>query len=1182
MRNVLLMALVALLQSCLGEPQEVTELTFEEKTADAQSARAFQNTVHPLLKASCAGCHGDSGSQAPKHSVSDYRSAHDAVVDTGRVNFQEPSKSRLVKRLAEDRHYCWSDCQSNASEMLQAIEAWKAQSGGIGGVSGKITNSLRISQATQKTAETINGTVVLQAEDGELSGRFKIKTASQASGLRYISGDQPPVHPKEATQRNGSIGIACSPTSNLNSTTNGPYQIRERERHVNQSGHQPYSSRVTMTWIDPSQRSAYEAALRDPDITDYSPYFFRDQNGDLIQRNSIRVLPDFVSAAVFNTNIKNVTEAANEAPSATYDWGGNTNLIFDYFAPRFGSSGSEYFLASSNDVIDNLPISAFRDVLYQHLSDEIFDIFNDANDLGDIPEGLRRIGGNDFDFSDKANQVDVFHDHFMQGILTANDAVQDNGNGLLNMHEHVHYEVTVGSRAPYEDGGFGWETEAIDFSTFDTTVLDLASLYTGGSVKTVGEISAETYGDTLKPIFVNASCVNCHADGSNRPQYAQADDTAAYNQAAAINGFINFDNPRNARPVQRMLDDRHNCGSNANCDNLGNMMMSAFDDWEAAIAAELAAQASSQDTGLEALSLAERTPGKAEYQFRVTEAGEYNVWLKLMAPDNNIDRVRLQIRDSNGNVVRNCRTDSNGVCTTSSINDTLCREYATNERNWEWFTPSVNNETQRIKWDLSEGIYTLEVIEDDIDVRLDLIAISKNPSFNPAKNLIDEGFIQDTKPQTLRYDLSSLMGARGFFEIDVKVSDTNDSYIFRNPRFVEGARNFRFRNIKVLVNGNFELSNSTYSKLDRVTEENSGILTYSPLVVLEVLGPASDEFAFVFEDLQFTNLPSSVLDEDAPVAVEGRKCLELALFEQSVMPILNQIRLVLKDEYLDYTDNGFPGTNGNTADNMTFYTCTTCHNEDHPFFKMTTFFDNSEVLCEQALSRVDFGNFERSLLLRGINGTFNHPKLHFIQDVRMQGTGSNRRFASDSSDASGFDSTWRGNRLLKYTVGTDAANGEINLGAYSGAQRDYLEQFIGTYQRVRYLRYQNVQSPDNGDILTENGSVVNQNGDPYTGAPGDTPFYNQSGRSVYEILSPEDYVNNQGDWNPNSPTAEGSIAVDRNCMGVDFQNQSGTIVDPSSCGNNADYTQEFENIKTKYRQAVINWMERERAAFRNQ
>ena len=107
MKYLFTFGLFALLQSCLMEPEKVTELSFEEQSDRAQSAKAFANTVHPLLKASCAGCHGDSGSQAPKHSVSDYQSAHDAVVDTGRVNFQEPAKSRLVKRLSEDRHYCW-------------------------------------------------------------------------------------------------------------------------------------------------------------------------------------------------------------------------------------------------------------------------------------------------------------------------------------------------------------------------------------------------------------------------------------------------------------------------------------------------------------------------------------------------------------------------------------------------------------------------------------------------------------------------------------------------------------------------------------------------------------------------------------------------------------------------------------------------------------------------------------------------------------------------------------------------------------------------------------------------------------------------------------------------------------------------------------------------------------------
>lgn len=1173
--NFLFLIMAMTLQSCLFEAEESTELSFSELSDRAGSINAFKDTVHPLLKASCAGCHGDGGTQAPKHAVSDPAMAHDAVVDTGRVNFLNTESSRLVKRLSEDNHYCWSDCQQNAATMLAAIEEWKASSGGIGGVSGKTTGALKISDATQRVAETINGTLVLQAEDGDLSGRFKVKVASQASGLRYISGDGPGVHPIESTLRGSEVVSACNPESNINNTVFGPYRISERKRHVNQSGYVPYSSRVVITWIDPTLRNDYEAALKDPNVTDYSPYYYQDENSDFIRVNSVRVMPDFMDKPDFDP-IKNISEPANTAPTATYTFNGQTNLVFDYFKPRFGTSGTEFFFANANEVITGLPGYRWEPV-FNDMNNRIRNIFENANNVGDVPVSMRSIPdpnnpGQNLNFDPEvAAHVDIFHSYFMDGMTAATAQEDTDQDGIRTMDRFFHYEVPVASRVTYRNVQALGAVINLD-NDFGFVNLDLSELYTGGSTKTISQIRAETYNTTLKPVFTGANCINCHGDGSNRPQYATADAETAYNAAASINGFINFENPSNARPVERVMVERHNCGTNAACDALGASMITAFGAWEAAIETELQAQANSQETGLEALTLAERTPGKAEYPFRVTEAGQYNVWVKLMAPTNNIDRLRIRIKDAEGNYIRSCPVSSNGICTENTASQAICRTFNPNERNWEWFTQYLgSNENDLIEWSLSPGLYTLEIFEHHIDVKIDLIAINKNPEFNPAANLIDEGFIQDLRPQTLRYDLAGLLDGGGFFEIDVKPSSTQDAYVFRNPRFVDGTKNIRFRNIKVLVNGSYELSNSTYSQLDRVTLPNSGILTYSPLVVLEVAGPSNDEFAFVFEDLQSTDLPASPLDEDAPVPVEGRECLELALFEQSVMPILNQIRLIAKQDYMDYTRFEFPGTNGNTATNETFYTCTTCHNEEHPYFKMTTFFNNSEVLCEQALSRVDFGNFERSLLLRGINGTFNHPKLHFIQDVQMTGSGANRRFVEDSSDASGLASTWRGNRLLKYTVGTDSSAGEINLNAYSGGEREYLEKFIGTYQRVRYLTYQNVQSPDDGEVLTENGSTsINNQG---------FEIYNQSGRSVYEILSPEEYVNNQGAWNPNNPTEEGPIAVNRDCMGVAFNNVNGTIVDPSPCGQSGNYATEFENIKTKYREAVINWMAREKQAY---
>ncbi len=86
----------------------------------------FASTVHPLLMAHCAGCHTDTSAtpQAPFFAVSDAASAYDAVTSSHKIDLDTPANSRLVVRLRDEFHNCWSDCQSNADEMLAAITSF--------------------------------------------------------------------------------------------------------------------------------------------------------------------------------------------------------------------------------------------------------------------------------------------------------------------------------------------------------------------------------------------------------------------------------------------------------------------------------------------------------------------------------------------------------------------------------------------------------------------------------------------------------------------------------------------------------------------------------------------------------------------------------------------------------------------------------------------------------------------------------------------------------------------------------------------------------------------------------------------------------------------------------------------------------------------------------------------------
>ena len=85
------------------------------------SVAAFENSVYKVTRSRCIGCHS---SQNPVHASDDVQEAHDIVVDQFKVNFSNIPSSRLVAKMRDEAHNCWSDCAENAQEMEEAIEQW--------------------------------------------------------------------------------------------------------------------------------------------------------------------------------------------------------------------------------------------------------------------------------------------------------------------------------------------------------------------------------------------------------------------------------------------------------------------------------------------------------------------------------------------------------------------------------------------------------------------------------------------------------------------------------------------------------------------------------------------------------------------------------------------------------------------------------------------------------------------------------------------------------------------------------------------------------------------------------------------------------------------------------------------------------------------------------------------------
>lgn len=82
----------------------------------------FADTVHPLMETYCAQCHTSSATIpiGPYFASSDLDEAYQA--SRSRINLDNPDQSRLVVRLRDEFHNCWSNCLDDAAQLVAAIQ----------------------------------------------------------------------------------------------------------------------------------------------------------------------------------------------------------------------------------------------------------------------------------------------------------------------------------------------------------------------------------------------------------------------------------------------------------------------------------------------------------------------------------------------------------------------------------------------------------------------------------------------------------------------------------------------------------------------------------------------------------------------------------------------------------------------------------------------------------------------------------------------------------------------------------------------------------------------------------------------------------------------------------------------------------------------------------------------------
>lgn len=127
---VIVAVMTLFLYNQCGNPyqSQPTELQFTDNSVSSSSfetqgsLQAFEESVYKITTARCSACHT---TQNPTHAHPDSKIAHDDVVNQFKVNFANIPSSRMVAKIRDENHGCWSgDCVADSQEMEEAVQYW--------------------------------------------------------------------------------------------------------------------------------------------------------------------------------------------------------------------------------------------------------------------------------------------------------------------------------------------------------------------------------------------------------------------------------------------------------------------------------------------------------------------------------------------------------------------------------------------------------------------------------------------------------------------------------------------------------------------------------------------------------------------------------------------------------------------------------------------------------------------------------------------------------------------------------------------------------------------------------------------------------------------------------------------------------------------------------------------------
>ncbi len=540
--NYFKLVVIALLGSFLvvytncGQPFGApSTLVFESNFYGAPSEvslNAFKSTVYPITRSYCVSCHSV---QEPLHASDDVTEAHKAVIQGAKVNFSNIPASRLVAKLRDTNHNCWSDCAENAAEMQTAIEKWNdiVKAAG-GGEQAPVDVALYTEESMPLEQEFMDQT--------NSANSNTVKLNIEAAMLRA---------PMVLTRPAGEEAYLSVPNNGANATL--------ANNDVN-AGSATFNFQVPAT------------------ATNYRVWAY--VHGPADADNS------------FHVNVRNTqTNATVSGGFRQFEYGVNTKLnwILVNAVPNMSLTRNTMYSVEVRQREDGARLGGIVIT-----ADAAFN----GSEIGDflgitLSYDLSPILKTPSTFLIDVIEYDPYSYKFSKPrIVAGTSSVYVKG---VKLHLNGHYgpqqstyalvdkiitpqdqSLSTYSMVILKDKGMVGDQIKFSFDqlliTTDTTNGSAGGGANGG---TTGQTSLMAFQQTVYPISRSSaySCVGCHMNVS--PRHASDNTLTAHDAALSV---VDFNNPGNSRIVTKLRVDRHNCG--ANCDQIATQYQNAIQEWQ--------------------------------------------------------------------------------------------------------------------------------------------------------------------------------------------------------------------------------------------------------------------------------------------------------------------------------------------------------------------------------------------------------------------------------------------------------------------------------------------------------------------------------------------------------------------------------------------------------------------------